>query len=169
VPKKASSDTTELNITLTMGRVATWVVRGEGHHPLFRASFPLSVVSAGAPLTYSRPPLSPSTTSDPTWFLLPTGSSPSISSSSSPILNLDPSGSPLSFRSALSGPHRLQWLESSDNELIKLVETTRTLCPVYFALSTPTYFNPVAKEKSSPSSLFLPGTLRSASHHRCRR
>jgi hypothetical protein len=28
-------------------------------------------------------------------------------------------------------------------------------------LSTPTYFNPVAKEKWSPSSLLLPGTLRS--------
>jgi hypothetical protein len=26
VPKKASSDTTELNITLTVGREATWVV-----------------------------------------------------------------------------------------------------------------------------------------------
>jgi hypothetical protein len=28
VPKKASSDTTELNITLTVGREATWVVVG---------------------------------------------------------------------------------------------------------------------------------------------
>jgi hypothetical protein len=36
----------------------------------------------------------------------PTASSPSVSSSS--VLNLDPSGSPLTFRSVLAGPHRLQ-------------------------------------------------------------
>jgi hypothetical protein len=44
--------------------------------------------------------------------------------------------------------------------LVKLVETTRTLCPVHFAFSPPTYFNPVIKEKWSPSSLLIPGLLR---------
>jgi hypothetical protein len=127
------------------------------HASLFGFALPSlspSVVSAGAPLTYSRPPLFFSTSSVPTWLFPPTGSSPSaISSSSAPVLNLAPSSLPLSFRSALSGPHRLQWLEGSDNELIKLVETTQTLCPVYFALSPPTSFNPIAKEKWSPLDL----------------
>jgi hypothetical protein len=45
----------------------------------------------------------------------------------------------------------------SDNELIKLVETSRTLCPVHFAHSTPTYYNPVVREKLSPSSVLIPG------------
>ena len=58
---------------------------------------------------------------------------------------------------ACSGPHRLQWLLASDTELVKLVETTRTLCPVHFASSPPTYFNPIPKEKWSLSSLLLPG------------
>jgi hypothetical protein len=77
------------------------------------------------------------------------------------VLNLNPSGSPLTFRSAVSGPFRSQWLLVSDNELIKLVETYRTLCPVHFADSLPTYYNPVAREKWSPSSLLLPGSARS--------
>ncbi len=59
---------------------------------------------------------------------------------------------------AVSGPHREQWLRASDSELIKLVDTSRTLCPVHFATSNPTYYNPVAKEKWSPSSLLLPGS-----------
>ncbi len=61
----------------------------------------------------------------------------------------------------LSGPHRLQWLFASDTEMVKLVETTRTLCQVHFASSPPTYFNPIPKEKWSPSSLSIPGPLRS--------
>jgi len=55
----------------------------------------------------------------------------------------------------------LQWLLASDTELVKLVETTRTICPVHFAASPPTYFNPIPKEKWSPSSLSIPGPLRS--------
>ncbi len=45
--------------------------------------------------------------------------------------------------------------------LIKFVETSRTLGPVHFADSTPTYYNPVFREKWSPSSLLLPGSDRS--------
>ncbi len=72
---------------------------------------------------------------------------PAVSSAGAPVLNRNPSGSPLTFRSALSGPYRAQWLLASDTELVKLVETTRTLCPVHFASSPPTYFNPIPKEK----------------------
>jgi hypothetical protein len=52
-------------------------------------------------------------------------------------------------------------LEGSYNELIKLVETSRTLCPIHFADSNATYYNPVAREKWSPSSALLPGSSRS--------
>jgi hypothetical protein len=51
-------------------------------------------------------------------------------------------------------------LRGSDDELIKLVETSQTLCPVHHASSPATYYNPVAKEKWSPASLLLPGPQR---------
>ncbi len=72
---------------------------------LFGCSLPslfLAAASAGAPLLYSRPPLPPSVSSDPTWFLPSSPSLPSVSSSGTPVLNLDPSGAPLTFKSALS-------------------------------------------------------------------
>jgi hypothetical protein len=111
------------------------------------SSLSLAAASASAPLLYSCPPLPPSVSSDSTWFFPPSSSLPSVSSSGSPVLNLDPSGAPLTFKSALSGPFRSQWLLASDTELVKLVETTRTLCPVHFCSSLPTYFYPIPKEK----------------------
>ncbi len=39
-----------------------------------------------------------------------------------------------------------QWRRGNGDELIKLVETTRTLTPVHFATSSPTYLNNVVKE-----------------------
>jgi hypothetical protein len=121
----------------------------------------LAATSVGAPLINTHPPLPSPVPSTPTWFSPPSSSFPAVSSAGAPVLNLDPSGSPLTFRSALSSPHRLQWLLASDTELMKLVEITRTLCPIHFAHTTPTYFNPVPKEKWSPSSLSIPGPLRS--------
>ena len=76
------------------------------------------------------------------------------------MLNLDELGRPLTFRSALTGPFGNQWREKNGDELIKLVETTRTLTPVHFASSSPTYINNVVKEKWSPSALLRPGHLR---------
>jgi hypothetical protein len=93
-------------------------------------------------------------------YFLPSSPATSVSSSAAPVLNLDPSGSPLTFRSALAGPHRLQWLQGSEDDLIKLVETSRTLCSVHYVPSPATYYNPVAKEKWSPASLLLPGPQR---------
>ncbi len=52
-----------------------------------------------------------------------------------------------------------QWRRGNGDELIKLVETTRTLTPVHFATSSPTYLNNVVKEKWSP-----PALLRSGDH-----
>ena len=52
-----------------------------------------------------------------------------------PVLNLDELGRPLTFRSALAGPHKAQWRKGNGDELVKLVETTRTLTPVHFATS----------------------------------
>ena len=122
-------------------------------------SLSLAAGTAGVPPAYVRPPLPPLVPTTPTYFL-PSSPTTSVSSSAAPVLNLDPSGSPLTFRSALAGPHRLQWLQGSDDELIKLVETSRTLCPVHYAPSPATYYNPVAKEKWSPASLLLPGPQR---------
>jgi hypothetical protein len=51
-------------------------------------------------------------------------------------------------------------LQGSDVELIKLADTSRTLCPVHHASSPATCYNPVANEKWSPASLLLPGPQR---------
>jgi hypothetical protein len=102
----------------------------------------------------------------PTYLYPSHSTSSSISDVFSPVLNLDPSGPPLLSPllpglTALNGSRVATTSLSSDKELIKLVATTRTLCPVHFASSTPTYYNPVAKEKWSPLSLLQSGTLRS--------
>jgi hypothetical protein len=70
-------------------------------------------------------------------------------------------GKPLTFRSAMASPFRAQWIDGDGDELIKLVETTRTLTLVHFPTSSPTYYNRVVKEKWSPSSALLPGPSRS--------
>jgi hypothetical protein len=74
---------------------------------------------------------------------------------------MDRNGRSLTFRSAFVGPHRAQWIVGDDDELIKLVETTRTLTSVHTYTSNPTYYNRVVKEKWTPSSLLLPGPSRS--------
>jgi hypothetical protein len=60
----------------------------------------------------------------------------------------------------MSGPFASQWAQGDGDELIKLVESSRTLCPVHFASSTPTYYNRVVKEKWTSAAALLPG------HHR---
>jgi hypothetical protein len=86
-----------------------------------------------------------------------------------PVLNLDGTGKPLTFRSALAGPFGPQWAVSDGAELVKLVSSTRTLCPVHSCTSSPTYFNRVVKEKWSPLSLLTPGPLRSLANDVLRR
>ncbi len=76
--------------------------------------------------------------------------SPSPTSPSAPVLNLDQHGKPLTFRSALAGPFGHQWRRGNGAELIKLIETSRCLTPVHFATSLPTYLNNVVKEKCPP-------------------
>jgi hypothetical protein len=124
------------------------------HHLCLHAqssrSFPfMSPRSAGAlpspPLAQLLSPVSP----------LPPGSA------GVPVLNVDAVGQPLTFRAALAGPFRQQWLASDDDELVKLVRGTRTLTPVHTYTSTPTYYNRVVKEKWTQSFLLLPGSSRS--------
>ncbi len=67
-----------------------------------------------------------------------------------PVLNLDGTGKPLTFRSALAGPFGAQWAVSDGAELVKLVSSTRILRPVRSCSSSPTYYNRVVKEKWSP-------------------
>jgi hypothetical protein len=79
---------------------------------------------------------------------------------STPVLNLDGLGKPLTFRSVLAGPHGNQWRQANGTELVKLVETSRSLTPVHIATSLPTYLNNVVKEKWFPSALLRPGDRR---------
>jgi hypothetical protein len=129
------------------------------HHAFGSAGGTLPVNPSSSLVGRDTPPPSP-----PPW---PAPSSPPSCASSIlpdlavPVLNLDRNGQPLTFRSALTGPHRAQWIVGDDDELIKLVETTRTLIPVHTYSSTPTYCNRVVKEKWTPSSLLLPGPSRS--------
>jgi hypothetical protein len=74
---------------------------------------------------------------------------------------MDEAGKSLTFRSAMASPFRAQWIDGDGDEHIKLVETTRTLTPVHFPTSSPTYYNRVVKGKWSPSSVLLPGPSRS--------
>jgi hypothetical protein len=76
------------------------------------------------------------------------------------VLNLDELGKPLTVRSALAGPFGDQWRRGNGDELVKLVETTRSLTPVHKATSLPTYLNNVVKEKWSSPALLRPGDQR---------
>jgi hypothetical protein len=84
-----------------------------------------------------------------------------------PVLNVDAAGQPLTYRSALTGPFRQQWLASDDDELVKLVRGTRTLTPIHTYTSTPTYYNRVVKEKWTQSVFSPPAWSVSISHLRC--
>ncbi len=66
---------------------------------------------------------------------------------SSPTLNLDIAGKPLTWASAKHGSHRVEWLLKDIVELKKLILETSTLCPILHPLKTPTYYNRVVKEK----------------------
>jgi hypothetical protein len=73
---------------------------------------------------------------------------------------VDAAGQPLTFRSAVAGPFRSQWVISDDKH-VKLVKSTGTLTPVHTYTSTPTYYNRVVKEKWTPSALLRSGPSRS--------
>jgi hypothetical protein len=108
------------------------------------------------------PPLAPGSAGALSAFLFsPSFASLSTAPSSTPVLNVDSTGQPLTFWSAIKGPFGPQWAVSYGDELIKLVETTHTLCPVHVYLSSATYYNRVIKGKWSASSLLTPGHLRS--------
>ncbi len=61
--------------------------------------------------------------------------------------NLDGAGKPLSFSSAIRGPHGKEWTLADDHELIKLLITLKCLLPVMRPTKTPTYLKRVVKEK----------------------
>ena len=131
-----------------------------------RLSFPslsLAAASAGAPPSLSLScfvqSLSPPS---PLAANLRAPASPlPATSAGAPVLNFDSAGQPLTFRSALAGPFRDQWIHGDDDELVKLVKSTGTLTPVHTYTSTPTYYNRVIKEKWTPSALLRPGPSRS--------
>ncbi len=105
-------------------------------------SLSLAATSAGARLLYTRPPLPSSVLSPPTPL-------PIVSSTGAPVLNLDPSGSPLTFRSdcslwpspsAVASRQRHRIGEAGRDHSHPI---SRTLCLF------PTHFNPIPKEKWS--------------------
>ena len=53
------------------------------------------------------------------------------------------------MRSCLTGLDRWLWILANDAELIKLIKTTQTITPVSSCSKTPTYYNPVPREKWS--------------------
>ncbi len=62
-------------------------------------------------------------------------------------LNLDGAGQPLSFSSAIRGPHGKEWTLADEQELIKLLVTLKCLLPVIRPAKNPTYLKRVVKEK----------------------
>jgi hypothetical protein len=77
----------------------------------------------------------------------------SPASTAPPTLNLDSSGRPITVRSCLSGLDRRLWTLANDAELIKLIKTTQTITPAHSCSKTPTYYNPVPREKWSDNQI----------------
>jgi hypothetical protein len=114
-----------------------------GYHPVCFVSVScLSPCAASSPLTFHSHVVR-------VCFVPPNP----MSFTSAPVLNLNGFGKPLTFRSALADPHGDQWRQANGMELVKLVETSRSLTPVRTATSLPTYLNNVVKEKWFPSAL----------------
>jgi hypothetical protein len=85
----------------------------------------------------------------------PTSVTRSSSGATHAALNLDPTGAPLSFRSALAGPNSKHWFAASDTELSKLIDSN-CMHPI-LARDIPadrkldvTYYNQKMKEKLLP-------------------
>ena len=81
-------------------------------------------------------------------------------------LNLNPDGSPLTYRSALNGPNSAHWRQEEGKEICKLIDT-ETMHPVLPSDQPPdrrkdtTYYNPQVREKPGiPSDTGLDTTLR---------
>lgn len=71
-------------------------------------------------------------------------------------LNLDPTGQPLKWKSAIRGPESVLWIKALGEEIIRLVRTSETMHAILpNAVPTDrrgdiTYFNPQPKEKRGP-------------------
>ena len=64
-----------------------------------------------------------------------------------PVINLDDQGRPLSFPRVLTGPDAASWLLAAGADLRMLFVTSKCLVPTHSPSSTPTYFKNVVKEK----------------------
>ncbi len=73
--------------------------------------------------------------------------SPHVYSPAPADLNLDGTGKPLSFSSAIRGPHGKEWTLADEQELIKLLIILKCLLPVMRSAKIPTYLKRVLKEK----------------------
>jgi hypothetical protein len=61
--------------------------------------------------------------------------------------NLDGAGKPLSFSTAIRGPHGKEWTLADEQELIKLLVTLKCLLPVMRPAKNPAYLKRMVKEK----------------------
>jgi hypothetical protein len=57
------------------------------------------------------------------------------------------------MRSCLSGLDRWLWALANNTELIKLIKTTQTITPVHSCSKSPTYYNPIPREKWSDNQI----------------
>jgi hypothetical protein len=57
------------------------------------------------------------------------------------------------MRSCLSGLDRQLWMLADNTELVKLIKTTQTITPVHSCSKSPTYYNPVPREKWSDNQI----------------
>ena len=64
-----------------------------------------------------------------------------------PLLNLDPSGKPLTYALAIAGLDSALWITEDGAELRKLFRTKKCLVAVHSPASNPTYYKRVVKEK----------------------
>ena len=80
------------------------------------------------------------------------GRASSVVSSFPPVLNLDASGQPLKYRSAMKGPHASEWRYMDGVEISRLIDSKtlaaihRSDCPLDRRRDI-TYYKPVVKEK----------------------
>ena len=82
-----------------------------------------------------------------------------------PVLNLDSTGKPLTYRSAVNGPHSTEWRAMDGAEISRLIDS-KTIAPIHRSdcpahrLADITYYKPVVKEKWNSCALTIDRRIR---------
>ena len=82
----------------------------------------------------------------------------SIADFTAEVLNLDVHGNPLTYKSAMAGPNRREWIDADATEFRRLISTTKTMHAIH-ASSIPasmwsqiSYLNKRVREKPDPTT-----------------